>query len=808
MNFSYRDLIGRLVAVGGLLLCAAPLAAGSVLYVDDDAEPGGDGQSWETAFRFLQDALDAAQSPGGPGAEVEEIHVAQGLYLPDRDEENPEGTGDRTATFVLIEGLALMGGYAGIGAPDPDARDIDLYETILSGDLLGDDEPEFVNNEENSYHVVTALETDGTAVLDGLTITAGNAGLDAYPHRDGAGLFAEAADLLVSRCTFLHNRARERGGGMCIRDSAATIDECRFTENRADSGEPSAPNRGGGLHLWDSVVSVIACSFVGNSAYWYGEGGALHNLHSITDLLGCTFEENAALRGGAVYVYLDSLVADECSFVGNVADNGGGLFLYVGVATVTGSIFIDNVANDSGGCVFTVADLMINDSSLIDNTALIGGAIYADSGVMTLLESTLTSNFATAGGAVSVFDDVDAGVSGCAINGNLAGLGGGIYVENASLFSVESSMLAENAAALDGGAVYAVRGTPALINCTVAYNEAREGAGLYSQFSAPVVTECTFSRNDGAANGGAILNEYSDATIERCLLEYNEAPLSGGAIVNRDGSALILACRFVLNTAAERGGAIANLRSIAVIDHSVFTSNHVGYHGGAAIANDQSDPIVLDCLFADNNGWVARGSAMYNIDSAPTIVNCTFARNIDGDGAIYNVSSSPTVANAVFWENAWCQINDTDGSSSHVRYSDVQWGWAGEGEGNIDEDPRFVDLWGEDYRLLPDSPCIDAGDNTAVPEDLVTDLDGNPRFVDDPNTEDSGIGYPCVDMGAYEFQVEESCPADFDGDGDVDTSDLLFLLGAWGTPEGDVDGDGDTDTADLLALLAAWGEGP
>jgi hypothetical protein len=52
------------------------------------------------------------------------------------------------------------------------------------------------------------------------------------------------------------------------------------------------------------------------------------------------------------------------------------------------------------------------------------------------------------------------------------------------------------------------------------------------------------------------------------------------------------------------------------------------------------------------------------------------------------------------------------------------------------------------------------------------------------------------------------CPADFDGDGDVDTADLLHLLAAWGTPDGDVDGDGDTDTADLLALLAAWGPCP
>jgi hypothetical protein len=55
---------------------------------------------------------------------------------------------------------------------------------------------------------------------------------------------------------------------------------------------------------------------------------------------------------------------------------------------------------------------------------------------------------------------------------------------------------------------------------------------------------------------------------------------------------------------------------------------------------------------------------------------------------------------------------------------------------------------------------------------------------------------------------ECECPADFNGDGQIDTSDLLYLLSAWGTPDGDVDGDGDTDTADLLALLAAWGACP
>jgi hypothetical protein len=54
----------------------------------------------------------------------------------------------------------------------------------------------------------------------------------------------------------------------------------------------------------------------------------------------------------------------------------------------------------------------------------------------------------------------------------------------------------------------------------------------------------------------------------------------------------------------------------------------------------------------------------------------------------------------------------------------------------------------------------------------------------------------------------EPCPWDFDDDGDVDTADLLHLLGCWGQDCGDVDGDGDTDTADLLDLLGHWGACP
>ena len=61
-----------------------------------------------------------------------------------------------------------------------------------------------------------------------------------------------------------------------------------------------------------------------------------------------------------------------------------------------------------------------------------------------------------------------------------------------------------------------------------------------------------------------------------------------------------------------------------------------------------------------------------------------------------------------------------------------------------------------DLRLGPTSPAIDAGDNDALVElvpYVVTDLVGNPRFIDVPTVPDTGDGTPpIVDMGAYEMR--------------------------------------------------------
>ena len=158
------------------LLVIVTVASAKTIYVDID-RPGGSGTSWTNAYKYLQDALTDA----GASAKPVEIRVARGTYKPDRG--GGKTPGDREAAFQLINGVTIKGGYAGYGEPNPDARDIDLYETILSGDLGSNDaavgDPCDLLTEptrgENSYHVLRGSNTDATAVLDGFTITAGYA---------------------------------------------------------------------------------------------------------------------------------------------------------------------------------------------------------------------------------------------------------------------------------------------------------------------------------------------------------------------------------------------------------------------------------------------------------------------------------------------------------------------------------------------------------------------------------------------------------------------------------------------------------
>ena len=362
----YDSIIKTCVIFFVSLCCVtSPSAHGRIIYVDDDATGLGNGSSWAEAYRFLQDALADANDSAKPV----EIRVARGVYKPDASLAHPDGTGDRAASFHLIDDVAIKGGYAGVGVTGPNVRDIALYETILSGDLAGDDAPvrdpcdllTEPTRAENSCAVVKAGARSRSAVLDGFTIASGN---------------------VFASCTRIIS-----GGGLYM------------------SGEYD-----GGF----ACPSIRNCTFVGNIGH---NGGAVNVARGYPELVNCTFRQNAAAgRGGAVVAYLYDSPPEstqfrikECAFNDNFAGDTGG------------AMHIRHISRSSSA--------VIEDSGFTGNLAQSGGAIYTYGTGTTIVDTSIrNSRFIhnkahEGGGAIYFTSERGLDVSFCTLFGNVAGVG-------------------------------------------------------------------------------------------------------------------------------------------------------------------------------------------------------------------------------------------------------------------------------------------------------------------------------------------------------------------------------------------------
>jgi len=450
-------------------------AVGKIIYVDDDAAGANNGSSWENAYFYLQDALADANSAENPV----EIRVAQGIYKPDL------GTGitagDNNATFRLISGVAIYGGYAGPDETNPDERNVDLYKSILSGDLEGND----VNNIEaedifdvlddstrrdNSKHILIGSHTDETAVLDGFTIKGGDTSGFGGDIVGGGGIGIESGSPTIANCIFTGNTSFGDASAMVNRNgSCPTITHCTFFKNFSINGT---------IENYQSSPILANCRFNNNS-----EIGIQNRDNSSPILVNCTFENNEE----GISSHSDcNVTLTNCTFVNN--SSYGIDHSFGGKLSLTGCVFR---GNSRSGITSDAKELTLRNCLFVQN---IRSAIsHTGGGNLTLKNCEFRANVNSGrGGALKVLSGSFV-ADNCIFTGNVVEGDGGAIETSARRTVISNCLFAGNMAHESGGAIYARYNDYTTIrNCTFSGNTAKEGGGSLYVDNKTKVTNCIF----------------------------------------------------------------------------------------------------------------------------------------------------------------------------------------------------------------------------------------------------------------------------------------------------------------------------
>ncbi len=518
--------------------------------------------------------------------------------------------------------------------------------------------------------------------------------------------------------------------------SGAGCDQCLVYVS-AVTGDDSFDGR-----AWDSAKRTLQAGLAEAQSdqcdVWVAAGTYKPN-EGLSDLTYDVRETTFQLLGGvAVYGGFlgDELHFNERDFVANPT-------------VLSGDIGEVDLREDNVFHVVTGADNAIIDGFIItDGNAAGTGIEDSDNG----------------GGMINV--GCSPQVNNCVFENNYSWQdGAGIYNRYASP-TITNCTFVDNTADDDGGAMgNTTGGAPTVIDCHFENNWAAEDGGAMSnRDTAPTISGCTFVHNWSGNDGGAVCNRRSPSIIDNCTFENNFATDDSGAVNNYASNSILNRCTFLNNKANSDGGAMQNREASSPrLTNCILINNWARSDGGAIQSRENSSLVVINAVFSKN---AARddGGALHNNDSALLLINSTLWKNTADDvgGAVANDASTITVTNSILWGNtadeSSNQIYNYDETSlTEVTYSNVENGCivpdcTSIELGNIDADPFFYDPLSGDFRLMLDSPCINAGRNDALPND-VTDLDEDGDAVEAiplDYAENPRVVGNIVDMGAYE----------------------------------------------------------
>ncbi|NIT55921.1 MAG: hypothetical protein GWN00_06695, partial [Aliifodinibius sp.] len=476
-----------------------------------------------------------------------------------------------------------------------------------------------------------------------------------------------------------------------------------------------------------------------------------------------TYYENINFEGKSITVASHYIMDEDTNHIVNTVING--LFPY---HPDSGSVvyFISGEDTNSVLCGFTITGgtgtpVMVNQ----DLWRAGGGVCCVGASGAKLINNRITENRVsgqrTVGGGVFFMGNNGFFIlKGNHISKNVSassgrGEAGGVEItgDNVNIRVVENIFERDTVVAQGfavAGGLY-IKGSP-LVSGVIQGNEFRENiadattggggaAGLIVIRSETEIRDNLFENNVGKSRDSFAVGEALDIEDPQAG-EYSRKILVGNRFINN-----LVSSQFH----NARGGAIQIFRTLATVSGNYFEQNTAqgGTATGGAIRIHESAYRLENNLFSRNTSSNYCGaiyiSGIPSLATDKDIINNTFVNNTapqQGGGVCVDLNAGAVMVNSILWGNSPDQIATANGGTIDVRYTDVQSGWFG--EGNIDLEPLFADTI--DFKLSDASPCIGAGIDSIEVDGIwyhapPIDMAGNPR----PNPSGS-----LPDMGAWE----------------------------------------------------------
>jgi len=229
---------------------------------------------------------------------------------------------------------------------------------------------------------------------------------------------------------------------------------------------------------------------------------------------------------------------------------------------------------------------------------------------------------------------------------------------------------------------------------TVAYAAGDAFGGIYCANSVVTIERCTIRDNSATFGAGIFLDECT-ATLRDCHIEGNTAEKSGGGVYLWQSRVLIDSCVIIGNSAGEGGGLFCWYSAPRIV-RTVIAKNSAALGGG--IVCDEAFPIIVNCTIADNSSTQEKTGGLHCTEAVPT-------------------ESLPRIMNSIIWGNGGAISGAVGVKMEFCDTEDEPYAGA---DGNISEDPLFVNAVEGDYTLAAGSACIDAGN----PDPAYNDEDG------------------------------------------------------------------------------------